>query len=90
MNENEITVIVKGASKVSKLCDLLHEAQAVAVAGSSQRLLKRNITIPLLPGLTLTFSYITSFSLSAVEPTTIDSYGRLVNAAFTVKYMDAI
>ena len=44
MNENEITVVVKGASKVGKLCDLLHDTQAAAVTNNSN-LIRQNITI---------------------------------------------
>ena len=88
MNENEITVVVKGASKVGKLCDLLHDTQAAAVTNNSN-LIRQNITITLLPGLTLTCSYITSFSVSAISPMQIDSHGRVVNAEVTIKYLDA-
>lgn len=88
MNENEITVVVKGASKVAKLCDALHEAQAIAVR-SANTPIKPSTTVTLLPGLVLTCSYITSFSISPSGPTQIDTYGRLVNAEILVKYVEA-
>ena len=88
MNENEITVVVKGASKVGKLCDLLHDTQASMVLHNSN-LIRQNTTITLLPGLTLTCSYITGFSVSAISPVQIDSHGRVVNAEVTIKYLDA-
>ena len=88
MNENEITVIVKGASKVGKLCDLLHDTQA-SMGLHNSNLIRQNTTITLLPGLSLTCSSSTGFCVSAFRPMHIESHGRVVNAEVTIKYLDA-
>lgn len=87
MNENEITLTVKGASKVAKLCDALHEAQAITLRSAGIPV-KSSITVNLLPGLVLTCTFIASFSISPYGPTQIDTYGRLVNAEITIKYVE--